>query len=163
MSGFTHFLADVRQRVAAATAHGTTASEFILEIGEAYAFIRLHDLRRPWQFLQQVASQPPVAFSPEGFRASIVDDQNPARHYTAFVFVGYWLPTPLAVLVLWMWEILGFVRYRGHWSQPDIRSGYIGISHGRALHRQSFAILPDLIARDLDDRNFADRDSADPK
>jgi hypothetical protein len=62
--------------------------------------------------------------------------------------VGYWLPAPLALLMLWAWEIAGFVRY-AYWSQPDMRSGYVGLFHGRMLRRYSHTILPALMARDL--------------
>ncbi|MEZ4677857.1 MAG: hypothetical protein R2932_26935 [Caldilineaceae bacterium] len=147
--GITAFLADVEVRLAEATAQGRSTQAFVLQIAERYAYIRPQDApKHPKQFLKQMAGQPPVRFGTAGFRKSIVDDKEPARHYTAFVFVGYWLPTLLAIPVLWAWEILGFFRY-GHWSQPDIRSGRIGIRHGRAVRNQGPDILPTLIRRDL--------------
>ncbi len=148
--GFDAFLTDVRQRAAAAppTAEGT--KRFVHEISARYAFVRPQEiLTHPLRFLKQAASEPPVQFGTRGFNHSLVDDDNPARHYTAFVFIGFWLPTPLAVLVLWLWEILGFLRYRFKWSQPDIRSGYVGIRHGQAVRRNGAHVLPDLIAQDL--------------
>lgn len=148
-TGVAALIADVRVRAEQCIATGSTTREFILEISDAYAFIRLQDWRRPFQFLKQMAGTPPITFGTQGFRRAIVDDQNPARHYTAFIFVGYWLPIPLAGVVLWAWEILGFFRYRGHWSQPDLRNGYIGIRHGRQVRRQGPMVLADLIARDL--------------
>ena len=150
--GIEAFLADVNQRVRQVEEQGRSTNDFMSEIGERYAFIRLHDLNRPHQFLRQLAGEPPLKFGTTGFRRELVDDQNPARHYTAFVFVGYWLPLPLAIGVLWAWELLGFFRYRGHWSQPDIRNGYIGLRHGRQVRRHGAAVLPELIARDLDGR-----------
>lgn len=148
-SGVAAFLADVKARAARSIAVGQSTTQFILEIGDAYAFIRLQDWRTPLRFLQQMAGAPPTEFGTKGFKRSIVDDENPARHYTAFVFVGYWLPMPLALLVLWAWEILGFVRYRGKWSQPDIRCGRLGIRHGRLVRQQGPEILAGLIERDL--------------
>lgn len=148
-SGVAAFLADVKARAARSIAVGQSTTQFILEIGDAYAFIRLQDWRTPLRFLQQMAGAPPTEFGTKGFKRSIVDDENPARHYTAFVFVGYWLPTPLAFIVLWAWEILGFVRYRGKWSQPDIRCGRLGIRHGRLVRQQGPEILAGLIERDL--------------
>jgi len=151
-TGVAAFIADVKARAAKTVAEARHTQEFILEIGDAYAFIRLADWRRPRQFLAQLAGDPPIRFGTKGFRRALVDDQNPARHYTAFVFVGYWLPIPLAFLVLWAWEILGFLRYRGKWSQGDMRCGRIGIGHGRQVRRQGATVLADLIARDLDGR-----------
>lgn len=148
-TGVTALLADVKARVAQNAAAGRSTAHFILEIGDAYAFIRLQDWRRPVQFLKQMAGTPPITFGTEGFKRAIVDDKNPARHYTAFVFVGYWLPRALAIAVLWAWEILGFVRYKGRWSQGDMRCGYLGIRHGRQVRQQGATVLADLIARDL--------------
>lgn len=148
-SGVVAFMADVKTRAARATAAGRNTRAFMLEIGEAYAFIRLQDWRRPRQFLKQMAGAPPCKFGTSGFKPAIVDDENPARHYTAFVFVGYWLPIPVAHLVLWAWEILGFVRYHGRWSQGDMRCGHVGIRHGRQVRQQGPTVLADLIARDL--------------
>ena len=79
----------------------------------------------------------------------VVDDYNPARHYMAFVFVGYWLSTLPAEIVLWCWEIAGFIRYRGQWSPKDIVSGKIGIRHGRLVRRYGAPILPGLVAAEL--------------
>lgn len=147
--GFHAFLADVNRRVAEASKQEQRARDFILASAERYAYICVHDaLPRPIQFLKQIAGRPPVCFGTAGFRPSIVDDDEPARHYTAFVFVGYWLPLLLAVPVLWAWEVLGLVRY-GHWSQPDVRSGMIGIRHGRAMRRAGYAQWPNLIQHDL--------------
>lgn len=150
--GIAALLADVNRRVRQAEKEGRSTADFVGEISEYYAFIRLSDLRYPRQFLRQLAGDPPLKFGTIGFRRELVDDQNPARHYTAFVFVGYWLPLLVAIPVLWAWEVLGFFRYGGHWSQPDIRNGYIGLRHGRQVRRHGAAILPQLIARDLDGR-----------
>lgn len=147
--GFHGFYADVKARVAAAQTRRETIHTFIRQSAERYANICLGDaLPRPLQFLRQMSGKPPVCFGTPGFRQSIVDDQEPARHYTAFVFIGYWLPTLLAIPFLWAWETLGFFRY-GHWSQPDIRSGLIGIRHGRTLRKAGYTQWPDLLKRDL--------------
>lgn len=148
-TGVAAFIADVKARTARSVATGQSTAQFVLEISDAYAFIRLQDWRHPLQFLKQMAGDPPLKFGVEGFNRILVDDKNPARHYIAFVFVGYWLPTPCARLVLWAWEILGFVRYRGKWSQPDIRCGRLGIRHGRLVRQHGPTILAELIERDL--------------
>lgn len=148
-TGIAGFIADVKAQAARSVATGQSTDQFILDISDAYAFIRLQDWRTPRRFLAQMAGAPPVKFGTRGFKRTIVDDENPARHYTAFVFVGYWLPTPLAQIVLWAWEILGFFRYHGKWSQPDIRCGRIGIRHGRCVRQQGPTVLAALIARDL--------------
>jgi len=49
-------------------------------------------------------------------------------------------------------EILGFFRY-GHWSKPDMRSGSVGIRHGRAVRKGGATVLPALIQRDLSEPN----------
>ncbi|MBI1299320.1 hypothetical protein GC175_30685 [bacterium] len=121
---------------------------FVLAFAERFAYIRVQDMWNPWRFLSQMEGAPPVRLGTDGFKHALVDDANPARHYAAFVFVGYWLPPPLAVLMLWAWEIAGFVRY-ADWSQPDMRSGYVGLFHGRLVRRYSHTILPALMARDL--------------
>lgn len=147
--GVSAFIADVKARAARSIEQSCSTRDFILEISDAYAFIRLQDWRRPLRFLKQMAGTPPITFGTAGFKCTIVDDENPARHYTAFVFVGYWLPTPLAFLVLWAWEILGFIRYRWRWSSRDMQCGYIGVHHGRQVRKQGTAVLADLIAQDL--------------
>lgn len=150
--GIAAFITDVESRVAQSVAANLPTHAFILEISDAYAFIRLRDWRQPLQFLKQMAGDPPIRFGTKGFKRALVDDQNPARHYTAFVFVGYWLPTPVALLVLWAWEILGFFRYGGQWSPGDMLSGRIGIRHGRQVRRDGPTVLAELIKRDLDGR-----------
>lgn len=149
-SGIDAFIRDISRRAADCSGRGQTA-RFILDIGEAYAHIRLQDVWHPVRFLSQMAHAPPVQFGTHGFDPSLVDDQAPARHYTAFVVVGYWLPSVVAVAILWGWELLGFIRYRGAWSAPDIRMGNVGLRHGRLVRRYGATILPSLVARDLAD------------
>src|SRR5690606_16797561 len=116
LEGIDGFLAAVQRLASRAyTGHLTTA-QALLHLGEDYAFIRPRDLVRPVRFLRQMAGEPPIRLGTAGFRKSLVDDRNPARHYTAFLVVGYWLPVWAAWLVLWLWEIAGFVRYGGKWS-----------------------------------------------
>jgi hypothetical protein len=128
---------------------------FILRIGEDCAGIRLQDGATPLRFLRQMANAPPLQFGTSGFSPAIVDDDNPARHYVAFVFVGFWLPTFLAILVLYSWEMAGFVRYRGYWSPNDLASGRLGIAHGRWLQRTAPAVLPGLAAQLADASRLA--------
>jgi len=129
------------------TSNGTR--RFVLAFGEEMAYIRVQDAWNPWRFLRQMEGNPPTRWGTDGFKRGLVDDRNPARHYTAFVFVGFWLPLWMALLVLWLWEVAGFVRYGFRWSQADMRSGYAGLWHGRLVRRYGHTILPSLIARDL--------------
>lgn len=152
--GVDGFIASVSAYAAAATPGWRGTVCFLLQIGAAYAYIRLQDLYNPLRFLKQLEGAPPVRFGIQGFNRAIIEpgDANPARHYTAFLFVGFWLPPILAVLVLYLWEVLGFLRYRFHWSDEDMRSGFYAIHHGRLVRRYGPTVLPALIARDLAER-----------
>lgn len=150
-----HFIARISELAAASPPDDVGTMSFILHIGEQFANIRVQDLyRHPLRFLLQVNQAPTLRLGSSGFAAPLVEGphDNIARHYSAFVFVGFWLPAPLAAPFLWLWEILSFFRYRGHWSQPDIRSGQIGIRHGRLVRCYGPTILPGLIAGELADR-----------
>jgi hypothetical protein len=118
-------------------------------MGADFAHIQPHDVLRPLRFLRQMAGNPPVRFAVSGFDPNLVDDLNPVRHYVAFLVVGFWLPALLALLVLAAWEVAGFVRYRGLWSQKDVRSGLVGLRHGRYVRRHGPRALPPLIHADL--------------
>src|SRR5262245_29443892 len=152
-SGVDGFIADVSRYVATAVPGWQGTVRFMLQIGEAYAYIRLPDVVNPLRFLTQLEGAPPVRFGTEGIRKRLVVEggANPAPHYVAFLFVGFWLPAFLAVLVLYAWEVLGYLRYHFHWSPEDIRSGFIGIRHGRLVRRYGPTVLPALIASDLAD------------
>lgn len=143
--GIDAFIADVSRRAGQAK----SSAEFILAIGTDYAYIRLEDAWHPIRFLSQMSGNPPVQFGTDGFEPTLVDDQAPARHYTAFVFVGFWLPRLLSISILWGWEVLGFFRYGGDWSQPDIYMGMVGIRHGEFVRHYGPAVLPGLIAGEL--------------
>ncbi len=146
--GVDGFIAAVSRMAAQAPPGSVGRRGFILEAGDAFAFIRLRDVGHPLRFLKQMAGKPPQQFGPEGFRADVVDDKNPARHYMAFVFLGYFLPKWLAVIGLWLWEVAGSVRY-GYWATKDMTMGYIGIRHGRAVRSVGPTVLPGLIAAEL--------------
>jgi hypothetical protein len=148
-AGLDAFIVYINDLVYWARATGSDTTQLILRMGEDCAHIRLGDVDRPVQFLRQMAGAPPVRFGTRDFRFDILDDVNPARHYTAFVFVGFWLSPFWAICLLWAWEVASFIRYRGHWSQKDIRSGKIGIRHGRLVRRYGATILPALIASEL--------------
>lgn len=126
-----------------------TPAMFINAIADDYAFIRMRDILSPIRFLRQMEGAPPVQLGTTGFRRDLVDDLNPARHYMAFVFVGYWLPYPLALVLLWIWEVAGFVRYGGVWSAKDVANGLVGIRHGRWVRTVDPVVLPALIAAEL--------------
>lgn len=135
-----------------AGAAGLGTAQVIRRLGEDFAYIRLQDIWRPRTFLRQMAGAPPLRIGTRGFRAEWVDDAHPARHYVAFLVTGYWLPTWAAMLVLWLWEMAGFVRYGGKWSSRDMASGRLGIRHGRMVRRYGAVILPSLLASELAER-----------
>lgn len=147
--GVRRFMDEVSFHAGQAAPGWQGSAEFVLRISDDYAYIRPRDLRNPLRFLKQMAGVPPIQLGTDGFRADLVDDQNPARHYTALLFVGFWLPYPLAWLVLYAWEMAGFMRYRGHWSPADVRCGLVGLRHGKLVRRYGPTILPALIAADL--------------
>ncbi len=132
---------------------GADTSDFVDELSDRYAYIRLRDVWRPKRFLQQMAGAPPMQLGNSGFRRDLIDDWNPARHYTALLFVGYHLPKWLAMIALYLWEIAGFIRYHGAWSWPDIRSGLLGIQHGRLVRMYGCSVLPSLVAATLVDKD----------
>ncbi len=149
-TGFERFLDYLQWMAAQAPAGWPGAVWFILRIGEDCAGICTRDMVRPVRFLRQMAAAPPVQFGATGFSPALTDDSNPARHYVAFVVVGFWLPIPLAVAVLYAWEVAGFVRYGGYWSPRDVASGQVGIRHGRAVRRLGPSVLPGLTAALVD-------------
>jgi hypothetical protein len=147
-----HFIHRISSLAANSPPDSIGTISFILRLGEEFANIRLQDLyRHPLRFLLQVNQAPALRLGASGFAAHLIEGpyDNIARHYSAFVFVGFWLPMPLALLTLWIWEGLSFIRYAGHWSQPDIRSGLIGLRHGRLVRQYGPTILPGLIAGEL--------------
>ena len=152
LAGVDGLIAAASRLAAEAMAARKSNAWVIRRLGEDYAYIHLADLRHPIRFLRQMAGQPPIRLGTDGFRRDLVDDANPARHYIAFLVVGYWLPPWAAVATLWLWEIAGFIRYRGVWSWPDLASGYVGIRHGRLARRYGVAVLPALMASDLTER-----------
>jgi hypothetical protein len=149
MNGFDAFLAYLSTQAQAAPAGFAGAAWFVLRAGEDCAYICLQDIWRPLRFLRQMAGNPPLRFSSEGFDPDLVDDHNPARHYIAFLFVGFWLPRLLALAVLVAWEVAGFLRYGFRWSQKDVRSGLIGLRHGAWVRRYGPTLLPGAAAGEL--------------
>lgn len=149
LPGLAGFIANTSQLAARFPLTRDGTRRFVLAFGEDAAYIRVQDAWNPWRFLRQMEGAPPVRWGTAGFKRGLVDDTNPARHYAAFVFVGFWLPGWLALPVLWLWEMAGYLRYGLRWSQADMRSGYVGLWHGRLVRRYGHPILPSLIARDL--------------
>jgi hypothetical protein len=148
-SGLDAFLCYLSTQAQVAPPGFAGAAWFVLRIGEDCAYIRLQDVWQPLLFLRQMAGNPPVRFAVDGFAAGLVDDHNPARHYIAFVFVGFWLPRLLALPVLYAWEAAGFLRYGFQWSPRDVRSGLIGLRHGDLVRRYGPAVLPGAAAGEL--------------
>lgn len=148
-SGLDDFL-ETLNLFASETPPGEGAStRFVARLGEECAYIRFSDIWRPWRFLRQMEGNPPLRFDVSGFNPALVDDANPVRHYVAFVVVGFWLPWLLALGVLYLWEVAGFVRYRGVWSRRDVACGRVGVRHGRQVRREGHEVLPALVRRDL--------------
>lgn len=121
----------------------------VRRLAEDFAYIHLHDVWNPFRFLKQMEGEPPILLGTKGFRRELVDDRNPARHYIAFVAMGYWLPFWLAIFVLYGWEFAGFVRYGFKWSKEDMLSGRTGVRHGHAVRTHGVEVLPALMERDL--------------
>jgi len=153
--GLTGFIAATSALAARFPLTRRGTQRFVLAFAEQTAYIRVQDAWNPWHFLRQMEGAPPVRWGTDGFKRGLVDDRNPARHYAAFVFVGFWLPGWMALCLLWLWELAGYLRYGFRWSQPDTRSGYVGLWHGRLVRRYGHTILPSLLARDLA-RNLAE-------
>lgn len=121
----------------------------IRRLSEDFAYIRLQDVWNPYKFLRQMEGNPPIRLGTKGFRHELVDDHNPARHYIAFVAMGFWLPYPLAIMVLYLWEVAGYIRYGFKWSSEDMLSGLTGVQHGNLVRHKGIDVLPALMAADL--------------
>jgi hypothetical protein len=130
----------------------------VRRLAEDFAYIHLHDVWNPYRFLRQMEGDPPNRLGTQGFRRELIDDRNPARHYIAFVALGFWLPYWMAFVMLYGWEVAGYVRYGFQWSHEDMQSGLTGLRHGNAVRRSGVEVLPELMARDL----AADADLRDP-
>ncbi len=140
-------LVDATRRYIAEEAGNSKA--VVSRLAEDFAYIHLQDVWNPYKFLRQMEGHPPVRLGTEGFRADIVDDTNPARHYIAFVALGFWMPKVVALVMLVGWELAGFVRYGFKWSKEDMASGLLGVRHGNAVRTRGIAVLPDLMEKEL--------------
>jgi len=146
MGGLPALIAATQRYISEANGN---SDNVVRRLSEDFAFIRWQDVRHPYKFLAQMEGNPPVQLGTAGFRPELVDDHNPARHYIAFVAMGYWLPYPLAVVVLYLWEVAGYLRYGFQWSPEDIRSGMLGVRHGNVVRHKGIARLPGLMDADL--------------
>lgn len=146
--GINAFIEAITQQAKQTPPGWKSTMQFILRISDAYAGIRFKDMRHPMRFLKQMTGNPPIRFGTHGFKPELIDDPQPMRHYIAFVFVGFWLPYPLAGAFLWLWEVLGIFRH-GIWGEADMKLGWIGIEHGGHVRRHGPAVLAHLIRRDL--------------
>jgi hypothetical protein len=146
MRGLGGLVVATRQYIAEESAN---SSKVVRRLAEDFAFIHLGDIRRPFKFLRQMEGFPPIRLGTVGFRRELVDDKNPARHYVAFVAVGYWLPYWPAMALLYLWEVAGYIRYGFKWSEADMLSGVTGVRHGHLVRHQGIEILPELMVRDL--------------
>lgn len=152
MSGLSGLIAATEQYIAE---EGGDSNRVVRRLAEDFAYIHFEDVRNPYKFLRQMEGQPPIRLGTEGFRRELVDDKNPARHYMAFVAMGYWLPYWMAICVLYMWEVAGYIRYGFTWSQEDMLSGLTGVRHGNAVRQDGIALLPGLMDADLGDHHHA--------
>lgn len=148
-TGLEQFVETLESHARKAPPGPVGSARFLMGLAEECAYICMADLRHPVRFLRQMAGAPPVRFGISGFNPALVDDQNPVRHYMAFVVAGFWLPALLAVALLYAWEVLGFFRYGRVWSANDVACGWIGLHHGRALRRHGPWVMPTLVRRDL--------------
>jgi len=146
MGGLAGLIAATRRYISEADGNN---GKVIRRLSEDFAYIRWQDAGHPYKFLSQMEGSPPIQLGTKGFRPELVDDHNPARHYIAFVAMGYWLPYALAIAVLYLWEVAGYIRYGFKWSPEDILSGKIGVRHGNTVRRQGVSVLPELMAADL--------------
>lgn len=155
MTGLPGLIAATRRAIAEERGD---SGRVVRRLAEDFAYIHLHDIWNPYRFLRQMEGQPPIQLGTKGFRRDMVDDYNPARHYIAFVAMGYWLPYPLALAVLYLWEVAGYIRYGFKWSEADMLSGLIGVRHGNTVRRKGVEVLPELMAAELAERPEADED-----
>ena len=146
MSGLPGLLAATQRYIAEEKGD---SGKVMRRLAEDFAYIRLQDIRHLYKFLRQMEGNPPVMLGTKGFRRELVDDRNPARHYMAFVAMGYWLPYLLALAVLYLWEFAGYIRYGFKWSPADMLSGFTGVRHGNAVRHRGIEVLPGLMAADL--------------
>jgi hypothetical protein len=150
MSGLPGLIGATRHYIA--EMNGDSA-KVVRRLAEDFAFIRLQDVWHLYKFLRQMEGEPPIRLGTKGFRRDLVDDHNPARHYMAFVAMGYWLPVFLAKIVLYLWEIAGYIRYGFKWSPADMRSGRTGVRHGNTVRHHGIAVLPELMEAELAEPN----------
>ncbi|MSP13068.1 MAG: hypothetical protein EXR62_08925 [Chloroflexi bacterium] len=154
VKGATGFVARVQYYAGLSSQHTRSSHWFIDTLACQFAGLDLADWWRPWRWFRAMGSaKPPEDMGPAGFRVDLVDDNRPARHYVAFLMIGYYLTYPLGWLVMYGWEILGWVRY-GSFSRTDILLAKVGLQHGVMIRRDGPEILADLIVRDLLERNF---------
>jgi hypothetical protein len=106
-------------------------AEFIRVLGEQIAgFSGGNSEEAP----QGVTSQ----FGSSGFRSDLVDDANPARHYVAYLAVGFQKGGLPGAAIAVARELPGICG--GGCSAQDIRLGVIGANHGASLRPNAQAI-----------------------
>jgi hypothetical protein len=70
-------------------------------------------------------------FNASGFNPALVDDNNPARHYTAYLGTGFQKGPVVGAGIAILREFPGICQ--GGCSLQDVRLGLIGSSHGSQL------------------------------
>lgn len=134
--------------------HSKSSDWFIDTLSRQFAGLDPADWWRPWRWLHAMGSaRPPEDVGAAGFRPEFVDDDRPARHYIAFVMIGYYLPYFLGWIIMYGWEILGRIRY-GTFSNKDVLLAKVGLKHGDMVRRRGPEIVADLIEQDLLIRNL---------
>jgi len=142
------FVAYVAEQAERAAGERRGARWLALTLAHQCANVDFHLLRRPLHFWRALRQEPPVCFGPRGFRGSLADDFHPARHYSAFLMIGYFLPYALAAAFAWLWEAAEGI-FLGGYSRCDVALSRIAVRHGNILRRQGPAALAPLILRDL--------------
>jgi hypothetical protein len=142
------FIQYVEQLIGQAAREGRRPTWVMTTLARRCANIDLRRLRRPLHFWRSLRQLPPVRFGRSGFRAALVDDYHPARHYCAFLAVGFFLPTFLAIPFARLWEWAEGVVF-GEYSRRDVDLSVLAIRHARVIRRSGIEHLPALIRRDL--------------
>jgi len=108
-------------------------AEFVELLGEALTGLQNGDIFAP-------IGDPSVFFGASGFRDVWVDDDNPARHYAAYVVAGFQLGVAAGTTIAVGRELPGACRVGC--SARDVALGMIGASHGDQLRSVGGLIPP---------------------
>lgn len=148
VTGCERFASYVEDLIRQSDAEGRRPAWLMATLAERCANVDLRLLRRPLQFWRSLRRLPPVCFGRSGFRGELVDDYHPARHYCAFLAVGFFLPEWLAFPFATIWEGAEHLVFGEH-SPRDVALSRVAIRHGRLTRREGIDRLPGLIRSEL--------------